>query len=1234
MARVEGRQHIFDVIKVNMFGVKQSRVMILEHADPVSGTPGKIQIATGAGKVKRDLDITAISGVEATGDKPGDDADRSVTFKFFENGAKEARRVIMFVSKRQRDAFLIELEKLHPRLVPRRKDGTLAGKDDEKKAKEDAKKEAERLAAAAATNNKTPTNASSRNLLALTTNNNAPEPEDTVTNENGRFFAMEENDYGFQEPRMVTFSDNGELVLLVDATAGGTSNSELRLRRLKTIALHTSDKSVLELMFHDGSVLKAINKAVVLTFGSRGQRERFFRQLQSQLLTLEASLASSVEIDEKWRGPLPTKTYYRFEAIMSKPKKQPVALLVSLRKRKVFIVKVNRLPNYEPGAVIPANAPLAEIMSITPHRLQLQRHPRLFNVVQTSDGGPQTPFSAREMNEFEFLTLAERERFCACIASLAAPDDAPTLIKEPGMSGAIVPSKAPAGTVRSTFRQPTVADTSWLWGAQWPHDDVKVWVGTYNVSGTPPPDNERLLDQWLISPARDPLGPRDLYIIGMQELGPTSNREAWGTALAKHLASKADATTNSGRDKANTFAQATAADSELSYQLVDHVYMWEMGMWVFVRTPHVPDITSISHADLPTGLAVAKAITGVQLGNKGGIGIGLKWRETSLAFVMCHLAARPDPVRLRKRESDYRTITRALKLDTTLSNTGLDFVHAHDHVWFFGDVNYRIDLPYDRCVTLYKQKNYSAIMAHDQLIREQGKRRVFVGFNEGKVDFAPTYRWERNREEFSWKRGQAPSYTDRVLHRSLPGIQDKIVQTNYESPTFMYGSDHRAVSASYNVGIRRYYCAATPPTSFVPYPVPTFFTAMDSYHLPVPVILLSALKIIGVQAMTAPAAIYLTIHAPWLEKSSSTGGGISIGTMTAVGINDSQKEALRTLKTELAEQAKADAKKRKEEAKEAKAKAKAAKKEAKAKGEKEGPKVTIQGSGAPDADKKDNKEDDDESDDDGEDDEPTQSDEYTVLEEDAEYAASAMAASALLDSANIDPKRKALLDLTVEYTWVPTETAVPPLRPVCWDPRILRTSHIHVIAHASAGADGSFLAIGKSKKDSGKASDASSKGHTIVGQATIPLLPLIKNAQAAIELAWEVQAEEEEDETDAAVEALLRGGKGGAASKSKAKKAKQVPTGPGALEAEVLGATTGMVDTTPDLFARSFTPAGIPWALSAPPTTFSVDMEFSGQPMGKLTGTSALRASTDKAVSTRVAAAGGVVSTTWNLDRY
>lgn len=694
-------------------------------------------------------------------------------------------------------------------------------------------------------------------------------------------------------------------------------------------------------------------------------------------------------------------------------------LLVSPRKRQVYVIRAKEIPSYEPRRAIPNGAPVEEILRVAPFRLQLERSPRSPKVLGIGDAGPQIAVTARETTEFEFLDGAERERFAALLAAMACPDPNLNLAPPPpvlsrsmstlsipgggalsrGMSSASLtgpasgslpppppPSadsplspggsssptaavieldpmkRSPPGTVRSTFRAPSVADASPLWGASWPHDDVKIWVGTYNISQAHPPSDPLEMDKWVPAPTRDPAGPRDLYVFGLQELGSQTNRDAWGAALAKHLqppprdgpltaAGIAGAGDGDGKKKdgekekssggffkllpgekakpavdaaaelaaslGTTASKLSAAETERAYVLVDAAHMWEMGIWVFVRVPHAADVTSVVHADLPTGLSIAKSVTGVQLGNKGGVGVGFRWRETSLAFVMCHLPARPDAARLRKREADYRALVRKLKLETSFltGQAGLDWVHGHDHVFFFGDANYRVELPFERAVELVNGKQFGAIMAHDQMVKEMGKGRAFVGFYEGRVEFAPTYRWLRDKPEFSWKRGQTPSFTDRVLHRSLPGVAGHVSLHEYASGTSLFGSDHRPVAASYSVGVRRYYSSPAPPLAYCPYPVPTFFAQVDAAVMPVPVLLLQGLKLSGVSALTAPAGVYLKIWAPW-----SDGAPIICSTMSAQGLTAASREALRALKGELAEEAKKAAKAEKERAKEAKAK--------------------------------------------------------------------------------------------------------------------------------------------------------------------------------------------------------------------------------------------------------------------------------------------------------------------------
>lgn len=284
---------------------------------------------------------------EAVNPRAPDDAARSVMFRFFESaGGKEARRTIMFVSRRQKEAFVAEVEKLNPRLIVKKKDGSLGSSADRDKAAADAKKDAAgKLAEQAQAGDSSGSGAAA-----------AEEEED---NDAGlRFFAMEENDYGFSEPRVLTFDDSvppgGEHILhVVDATAAGKASSDLRLRRLKTIAVHASDKSTLALAMHDGSMHRTTVRVVVLTFGNRVQRERFYKVLTARVD--DAGLKGSVDIDNNWRTALPTKLFYRFDVTRLRPKKLTCTLLVNARRKQIVIVKSGAIPGYQPGGLIPSN---------------------------------------------------------------------------------------------------------------------------------------------------------------------------------------------------------------------------------------------------------------------------------------------------------------------------------------------------------------------------------------------------------------------------------------------------------------------------------------------------------------------------------------------------------------------------------------------------------------------------------------------------------------------------------------------------------------------------------------------------------------------------------------------------------------------------------------------------------------------------------------------------------------
>jgi hypothetical protein len=119
-------------------------------------------------------------------------------------------------------------------------------------------------------------------------------------------------------------------------------------------------------------------------------------------------------------------------------------------------------------------------------------------------------------------------------------------------------------------------------------------------------------------------------------------------------------------------------------------------------------------------------------------------------------------------------------------------------------------MEYAEVVEKLKNNRYSEVYCADQLKKEMEANNVFVGFTEGDLKFRPTYRLERTTDEWSNKRFQPPSWTDRVLVRSLPGLEDRMKLSSYNGCPRMKGSDHRPVTAIFAFSPRRPYKGLAP----------------------------------------------------------------------------------------------------------------------------------------------------------------------------------------------------------------------------------------------------------------------------------------------------------------------------------------------------------------------------------------------------------------------------------------
>lgn len=65
----------------------------------------------------------------------------------------------------------------------------------------------------------------------------------------------------------------------------------------------------------------------------------------------------------------------------------------------------------------------------------------------------------------------------------------------------------------------------------------------------------------------------------------------------------------------------------------------------------------------------------------------------------------------------------------------------NSQIFWFGDLNYRLCLEDSFARQLIKKQDWKALQEFDQLRREQKDARVFQGWQEGDIDFAPTYKY-------------------------------------------------------------------------------------------------------------------------------------------------------------------------------------------------------------------------------------------------------------------------------------------------------------------------------------------------------------------------------------------------------------------------------------------------------------------------------------------------------------
>ncbi|XP_062917134.1 phosphatidylinositol 3,4,5-trisphosphate 5-phosphatase 2-like isoform X1 [Mobula hypostoma] len=308
-------------------------------------------------------------------------------------------------------------------------------------------------------------------------------------------------------------------------------------------------------------------------------------------------------------------------------------------------------------------------------------------------------------------------------------------------------------------------------------DMISVFIGSWNMGAAHPPKN---ISSWLMSKGlgrtRDETTatiPHDIYVIGTQE--------------------------NSLGDKEWVdFLRAGIKEvTELDFKVVATHSLWSIKIAVLIKPDHENRVSQVNVSSVKTGIANT-------FGNKGAVGVSFLFNGTSLGFVNCHLTSGSEKV--LRRNQNYLDILRLLSLGDKKLNS-FDIALRFTHIFWFGDLNYRLDMDIQDILNNISKKEFEAILTVDQLNLEQEKGKVFLNFSEEEITFPPTYRYERNtRDIYSWQKHKTtgirinvPSWCDRVLWKSYPETYNQC--TSYGCTDDIMTSDHSPVFSTFEVGV-------------------------------------------------------------------------------------------------------------------------------------------------------------------------------------------------------------------------------------------------------------------------------------------------------------------------------------------------------------------------------------------------------------------------------------------------
>ncbi|XP_025808013.1 type IV inositol polyphosphate 5-phosphatase 3-like isoform X2 [Panicum hallii] len=300
--------------------------------------------------------------------------------------------------------------------------------------------------------------------------------------------------------------------------------------------------------------------------------------------------------------------------------------------------------------------------------------------------------------------------------------------------------------------------------------ELRICVGTWNVGSICPP-SDLDIQEWL-----DTDEPADIYVLGFQEIIPLEVGYMIGTedtrpvAVWEHIIHEAlnkkcpDKSKFERHSDSPSPASAKPSGSAHCLQTLD--LACDVSIDNRVERKRSQYVRLISKQMVGVFLSVwvrrslqkhihnvRVSIVGVGtrgfIGNKGSVSVSMSIHATHFCFVCCHLAAGEKNGDELKRNGNVEDIHRRTVFGNPVHIVGVpQRIYDHERIIWLGDLNYRLNLSYERTHELISKQDWDGLFEKDQLEKELGKGCTFDGWVEGAISFPPTYKYEFNSEKY------------------------------------------------------------------------------------------------------------------------------------------------------------------------------------------------------------------------------------------------------------------------------------------------------------------------------------------------------------------------------------------------------------------------------------------------------------------------------------------------------